>query len=216
MILTEKGSTRGTVSFLLLSTIVLLIARILVGIMEDMLPHVVPTAIHWQPIADVVKDDDEDAFDVKKEGQSHSEDSPFSSHSGRLALDKLLCNNKKHLPVLMFFTDSSPLCKNMEARSLSPEEVSKLADENFYPVRIATENALSKTEYKIWQKYGIVGVPQIIITTFEGERISSGFGYLSAAKVRMILHSALKTLRASAEKKQKQGEKKQNQGAAHD
>lgn len=57
MMLTKKGSTRGTVSVLFLSALIFLVARFAVNAIETAMPDTSRKAIAWKPIPDVLKND---------------------------------------------------------------------------------------------------------------------------------------------------------------
>jgi hypothetical protein len=56
MMLTKKGSTRGTVSFLFLSALVFLSARFVVVTIEAAMPDKSIKTVAWKPVPDVLKD----------------------------------------------------------------------------------------------------------------------------------------------------------------
>ncbi len=56
MMLTKKGSTRGTVSFLFLSALVFLSARFAVVAIETAMPEKSIRTVAWKPVPDVLKD----------------------------------------------------------------------------------------------------------------------------------------------------------------
>lgn len=197
MILTEKGSTRGTVSILFLSTIVLLAARFVVVAIENLTPENLKSHIAWHKIEDVLAQENKITTDDKNKDAPKEKVSPSQkrrSASRLLPLNEILKENTQHLPVLIMFTDdNSMICKNMEERSLSGE-IKDLIEKRFYPVRISFSNVLPKTEYRLYQKYGLASVPQLVITTADGINIDSAGGYLSAVKVCVFLKQGLKKI----------------------
>lgn len=196
MILTEKGSTRGTVSILFLSTIVLLAARFVVVAIENLTPENLKSHIAWHKIEDVLAQENTMAGDKNKD-EPKGKVSPSQKRraaSRLLPLNQILKENTQHLPVLIMFTDdNSMICKNMEERSLSGE-IRDLIEKKFYPIRISFSNVLPKTEYRLYQKYGLASVPQLVITTADGVNIDSAGGYLSAVKVCVFLKQGLKKI----------------------
>ena len=56
MMLTKKGSTRGTVSVLFLSALIFLVARFAVDAIEAAMPNNAKATVAWKPIPDVLKD----------------------------------------------------------------------------------------------------------------------------------------------------------------
>lgn len=57
MMLTKKGSTRGTVSVLFLSALIFLVARYAVNAIELSMPNNSGMTIAWKPITDILKDE---------------------------------------------------------------------------------------------------------------------------------------------------------------
>jgi thioredoxin-related protein len=185
MILTKKGSTRGTVSVLLLATAVIFGARVIVSAIEGAMPDSVRTQVVWKPVVESTRKNEK----------------------------RMFVENKDDRPVLLFFTDrGSTICRDMEERVLCLDFIRQLIEKHFYPVKISFDKVLSKSEYELYQKYGSAGVPEMIIVYYDGMRLTSGNGYLSAAKVCVLLNDGLKRV-VKEEMARKEAEKERQADA---
>lgn len=217
MILTEKGSTRSTVSFLMIASMIFLGARFIVGFIEDTFPQPAETGIQWKTVNDVLKDsheyddgEDEPGATVSgntKLGDTTSSDTKSgdtgtpSTESGgisrkkrtKLDLAKVFPDNVDQRPILIFFADdASILSTKMERRTLSIPDIRKKVHSDFYPVKIRLDKALSRTEYRLCKMYGSAASPIISIRDMPtGDSLAYNPGYLNGAKTLILLNNAL-------------------------
>lgn len=192
MILTEKGSTRSTVSFLMIASMIFLGARFVVGFIEETFPQPAETGIQWKTVKDVLKDSHEydDAEEVA--GATKSGDASRKKRT-KLDLAKVFPDNVDGRPVLIFFADdASILSTKMERRTLSIPDIRKKVHSDFYPVKIRLDKALSKTEYRLCKLYGSAASPIISIRDMaSGDSLAYNPGYLNGAKTLILLNNAL-------------------------
>lgn len=192
MILTEKGSTRSTVSFLMIASMIFLGARFSVGFIEETFPQPAETGIQWKTVKDVLKDTNEydDAEEVV--GATESGDKSRKKRT-KLDLAKVFPDNVDGRPLLIFFADdASILSTKMERRTLSIPDIRKKVHSDFYPVKIRLDKALSKTEYRLCKMYGSAASPIISIRDMPGgESLAYNPGYLNGAKTLILLNNAL-------------------------
>lgn len=219
MILTKKGSTRGTVSVLLMAALILLGSRVLVGYIEETFPQPSAEGIDWKPIPDVLKKnekalDDElptlDNFETTTESAGatskdvHSESSTSTTNETtserkskkRFALERLFRDNINQKPILFFFADEgSILSQRMQKRTLSIAEIRNRINRDFYPVKINFDKPLTKTEYKLYNQYGSAAAPALSIRSATGDNLEYNVGYLNGVKTMVLLQNALNTLK---------------------
>lgn len=212
MILTKKGSTRGTVSVLLMAALILLGSRILVGYIEETFPQPVAETIEWKPIPDVLKKnekalDDELELSEAQQTLGEQKDTPSKTKATesttydttldkkskkRFAIERLFSDNIKQKPILLFFADEgSILSQRMEKRTFSIADIRDMINRDFYPVKINFDKALTKTEYKLYQHYGSAAAPSISIRSATGDNLDYNVGYLNGVKTIILLQKAL-------------------------
>ncbi len=223
MTLTKKGSTRGSVSIIVIAALVFLATRALVGAIEESTPASYPT-IAWKPIPDVLKDEDEDDDNklmvaVKEKPLTNRptdglEQTPSATPASvpkknkvrkRFALEKLFTDNVDQRPVLIFFTHrDSLLCKKVEMCIFANDEIRNMIESKFYPIKVSFDQKLTKTEYKIYERFGSAAAPMITIRSATGEALDHTTGYVGAIKTYVLLHNALRQLKRLQEQDAKE------------
>jgi hypothetical protein len=205
MILTEKGSTRATVSILLLAALIFLGSRFAVNFIEATFPQPAAPKIDWKPVKDILKDDENllehmsaesEETIVSKTGKVDAKSVGRAPEEAkkRFALNQLFPDNIDHRPILFFFADdSSVLTKRMEERTFSIPAIRDKIEKQFYPVKIRFDKPLTKTEYKLFKNYGAAAAPLLAVRSATGESLAYNTGYLSAVKTIVLLENALRT-----------------------
>ncbi|MBX9671545.1 MAG: thioredoxin family protein [Candidatus Obscuribacterales bacterium] len=221
MTLTKKGSTRGSVSIIVIAALVFLATRALVGAIEGSTPASYPP-IAWKPIPDVLKDEDDDDNKLmvavkekpltkrREDGEQAPSATPASvskKNKGRkrFALEKLFTDNVDRRPVLIFFTHKdSLLCKKVEMCIFANDEIRSMIESKFYPIKVSFDKKLTKTEYKIYERFGSAAAPMITIRSATGEALDHTTGYVGAIKTYVLLHNALRQLKRLQEQDAKE------------
>lgn len=185
MILTKKGSTRANLQSLFAATLVLIAARVLVTAFESTIPDANYGGIAWNKPVDITKDADQGSKGVDEAGTREQAE---RKKLKRLSLTSVFPGNKDNRPILFFMTDSnSPMCKSMEHSSLFNPAVRQIVENDYYPVKLALNEPLNKTEYQIYSQFATPGVPALVIATTSGETISSKTGFYSAVRAYVLL-----------------------------
>ncbi len=221
MMLTKKGSTRGSVSILVIAALVFVATRALVGAIEEATPSSYPT-IAWKPIPDLLKDSEDDdeklmvtVPDKPLTNREVASDQSPSATPGpstnknrskkRFALERLFTDNIDQRPILIFFTHKeSLLCKKVERCIFANDDIRQMIESKFYPVKVSFDKKLTKTEYKIYEKYGSAAAPMITIRSASGEALDHTTGYVGAIKTYILLHNALRQLKKLQEQDAKE------------
>lgn len=104
MMLTKKGSTRGTVSVLFLSALIFLLARFAVNAIETAMPNNSRIAVAWKPIPDYLKDkkhtimvDEETDFKPVSDDQNKESKEAVGSTAGDESYSKEKLNEAKKI-----------------------------------------------------------------------------------------------------------------------
>jgi len=217
MILTEKGSTRGTVSILLIAALIFLTARVAVNLIEDNFPLPKGDEIAWNKIPDVLKGNEE-ALDESLEDTPAKPDAsePASNATEselkpdtklgaapekkpprkRFAVERLFPDNVDQKPLLIFFSDEgSVLSRRMEHVTLAIPAVKEKIERDFYPVKVSFDKNLNKTEYRIYKTYGSAASPLLSVRSSTGDQLAYATGYLNAVKTMVLLTNALEAQR---------------------
>lgn len=204
MILTKKGSTRANLQSLFAATLILIGARVLVTAFEGTIPDANYGGVVWNKPVDVTKDADTGSKGVDEAGTREQAE---RKKVKRLSLTSVLPGNKENRPLLFFMTDSnSPMCKSMEHSSLFNPAVRQIIEKDYYPVKLALNEPLNKTEYQIYSQFATPGVPALVIATTSGETISSKTGFYSAVRAYVLLRQTANKIYQD-DKKAKETEK---------
>jgi hypothetical protein len=211
MILTEKGSTRGTVSILLMAALIFLGTRFLVGYIEENFPPAAASTIEWKPVPDLLAknekaldeetaveltDSEVDDKNLDAETGLQPENSTGGSRAAkktkkRFAVERLFPDNVDQKPLFLFFADEgSILSQRMQRRTLSIPHIRNRINNEFYPVKINFDKPLTKTEYKLYNQYASAAAPAIAIRSASGESLAYNVGYLSGIKTVVLLQNA--------------------------
>lgn len=199
MILTEKGSTRGTMSVLLLAALIFLAVRFIVNAIETSVPKTRLSEINWRPVNDIMKENEDVVYELAevtekdKDGEAATplDTAGKKKQRRRFALERVFPDNDAELPVLIYFSDdTSVISKKMEQSSLGVPEVREKIEREFYPIKIRFDRPLTKTEYKIYQNYGSAAAPLLVIRSATGEDLTRAAGCLSAVKIMVLLNKA--------------------------
>lgn len=204
MILTKKGSTRANLHTLFAATLILMVARLIVTAFEDTIPDANYDGIAWNKPVEAIKD----SGTVVDTGQK---DAPGRKKIKRVSLSDVFTGNKENRPILFFMTDSnSPMCKAMEHSSLFNPAVRAVIEKDYYPVKLALNEPLNKTEYQIYSQFATPGVPSLVVATTNGETISSKTGFYSAVRAYVLLRQTANKIYED-DKKTKEKEKTKEQ-----
>jgi hypothetical protein len=75
----------------------------------------------------------------------------------------------------------------MEHSTLFNPAVREVIEKDYYPVKLALNQPLNKTEYQIYSQFATPGVPSLVIATPGGETVSSKTGFYSAVRAYILL-----------------------------
>lgn len=199
MILTKKGSTRANLQTLFAATLILVVARVLVTAFESAIPEPNYNGIVWNKPIETIKDNNTSVDKQQKEtGRKKLK---------RVSMSAAFAGNKENRPILFFMTDSnSPMCKSMEHSTLFNPAVREVIEKDYYPVKLALNEPLNKTEYQIYSQFATPGVPSLVIATTNGETISSKTGFYSAVRAYILLRQTANKI-YDDDKKSREAEK---------
>lgn len=183
--LIKKGNTRGNVSFLLASALIVTGIRVCVEHLETGAGIPASAKIAWQAVPAVSKEALKGFFIKDEDKDKEIEREPGKKAAHRpMDFERLFSSNTARRPVLIFYTDQNNiLCQRMARLSVCNPDVRELIERDFFPVKIAFDNTLNETEYAIYRKYSCIMAPHLEVISPDGTMIGSMGGYRNATEL---------------------------------
>lgn len=207
MILTKKGSTRGSFHFLTALTLILILTRIIVQCIESGLPSDNYNSVDWKNLPALSKEELKEQIEYRDYGSSKTKSKPGNENSKKsssdshryfksIHLDKVLTDNTDQKPILLLVTDeTNPACHYLHRVTLTNPELVSFIEKNFYPIKLSLNHILNYTEYAFNRTYAnsyLLFVPYMVVIDPAGKKINRNTANFDCVGLKEFLEKGLK------------------------